>query len=139
MPGTNLGVLRGRESGPLLRCYLGLPGCLDDWHGGMRKLMDQRRPGIKIAIISLLLGGLAGCSQADPSRRNDPIREVDRPAANPDVLREIRSSTNCAELQTRFDRAANDNERYEPGSRLFKATLEYMQAADSRMQQIGCY
>lgn len=55
------------------------------------------------------------------------------------VYNEILGSNDCAELQETFDRAANNNDRETPGTRLFDITLGYMTAADDRMEYVGCY
>lgn len=51
----------------------------------------------------------------------------------------ILDSSDCNDLQDQFDTAANNNDREEPGTPLFRATLGYMQAADDRLEAAGCY
>lgn len=66
------------------------------------------------------------------------------------VYAEIAAETSCATLQKRFDHAAETNKRsgYVPngpafegarGARWSEVGLGYMEAADYRMKQIGCY
>ncbi len=56
-----------------------------------------------------------------------------------EVYTEIINMTDCEELQKQFDMAASNNEREEPGTILFEATLGYMAATDDHMREIGCY
>jgi hypothetical protein len=55
------------------------------------------------------------------------------------VYVELLALDNCQELQTRFDLAAADNQRHQPGSKAHKYSTGYMTAADQRMKAIGCY
>lgn len=55
------------------------------------------------------------------------------------VYERIAALTDCAELQSEFDRASANNGREEAGSTGFEITLSYMQAADDRMREVGCY
>lgn len=64
---------------------------------------------------------------------------VDEYGGNLEVYEAILSLTDCVALQEQFDVAAANNEREEPGTPLFLATLGYMAAADNRMGELGCY
>ena len=55
------------------------------------------------------------------------------------VYRRILGSSDCEYLQGQFDQAAENNDREEPGTPLFRVTLGYMRAADDRMDAAGCY
>lgn len=68
----------------------------------------------------------------------EPIEAETRPG-DPAVYAQIEASTDCADLQETFDRAAGNNERAETGSEAFDYTLGYMEAADDRMREVGCY
>lgn len=73
------------------------------------------------------------------TQRTEPrATSNDRPG-DPSVYAQIRSTTDCGELQATFDRAADNNDRYEGGEHLHRVTLSYMEAADDRMRSIGCY
>ena len=52
---------------------------------------------------------------------------------------EILSSDDCIFLQEKFDLAAANNDREEPGTAAFRWTLGFMEAADEHMREIGCY
>lgn len=52
---------------------------------------------------------------------------------------EILKMTDCAKLQEQFDTAAGNNDRARPGTKAFRWTMGYMEAADNRMRAIGCY
>ena len=51
----------------------------------------------------------------------------------------IAAMTDCDQLQRQFDIAADNNERATPGTSQHRRTLEYMTAADDRMEELGCY
>lgn len=55
------------------------------------------------------------------------------------VIARINSLTDCEALQDEFDQAAENNEREDPGTPTFELTTSYMEAADTRMAEIGCY
>ncbi len=67
---------------------------------------------------------------------------------NPEVYERLASETDCSELQESFDRsftnherAANATEDHGVYTNEFEMafTLGYMEAADARMREIGCY
>lgn len=55
------------------------------------------------------------------------------------VSERIRTETDCATLQQEFDTASDNFDRAEPGSPAADASLAYMNLADDRMQEVGCY
>lgn len=57
------------------------------------------------------------------------------PVGNPAVFARISSLTDCAALQDEFD-VADGNRRFGADNR---AQLAYMDAADERMRELGCY
>lgn len=65
-------------------------------------------------------------------------RKPARPGS-PAVYAAVDASTDCAELQKMFDTAWANNRRYPAGTRQFDWALGYMNAADGRMHDIGCY
>lgn len=92
-----------------------------------------------VAVMSAALGG---------SGDDSSTTTIHRPGM-PAVYAEIAAETNCAELQATFDRGAVTQKRpgrvpdgpaFEGarGARWSDVGLGYMQAADARMQAIGC-
>jgi hypothetical protein len=65
---------------------------------------------------------------------------AERPGA-PEVYEQIEGSTDCDDLQSTFDRAYRNHslaaDRYDEAE--MKWTGGYMDAADQRMRDIGCY
>ncbi len=61
------------------------------------------------------------------------------PLGDPAVLADIEATTDCTELQSTFDTAAANHERSVEGGDGAAVTLAYMQAADARMLELGCY
>jgi hypothetical protein len=80
-------------------------------------------------VLGLLV--LVGCGDDDGGATARP--------GSPAVYAEIATETDCAALQTTFDRAAANNDRAAPGSAEHQWTLGYMRAADDRMKTIGCH
>ncbi len=72
----------------------------------------------------LLLGVLAACG--DDAAADDP------------VLGRIAALDTCTEAQAEFDTAYRDNSRAAPGTERRRATLEYMQAAQERLEELNC-
>lgn len=86
-----------------------------------------------IALVSLtLVSGAFITSKTTPS----PNTSTNPAVAG--VLAEINTDTSCSSLQTTFDRGDATQDR---GFRLNGENigLEYMNAADARMREIGCY
>lgn len=80
-------------------------------------------------MLLVVLLVLAACGDDDDaSRRGDP-----------EVYRRIESLSNCAELQQEFDTAMDNAEAREPGDDLRAVSIDYAEAADDRMKEIGCY
>lgn len=51
----------------------------------------------------------------------------------------ISEMTDCGQLQAEFDRAWTNHESAEPGSDIAMAATAYMETADERLREIGCY
>jgi len=83
----------------------------------------------RLAVVLALLG--AACGDDDTG---DPLND-----AVPQVVERIESLTDCAELQAEFDTASASNERAEPGTTEHRRSLAYMQVADDRLRELGCY
>ncbi len=79
-----------------------------------------------LAVVAVLAVGAIGCD------------EDDQPGS-PAVYERIESLTDCVELQAEFDTAAANNDRAAAGSEEFDVTLSYMEAADDRLAEVGCY
>lgn len=56
-----------------------------------------------------------------------------------EAYEEILEMTDCTALQEKFDIAASNNEREQPGAPAYRWTLGFMMASDYRMKSIGCY
>lgn len=74
------------------------------------------------ALVALaLLSSLAACGGTD-----DPASS------------RIGALENCAEVQQAFDTAVRDNDRAAPGSDQHRQTLDYMKAAQERLEDLDC-
>lgn len=60
---------------------------------------------------------------------------------HPDTYERIEALTDCAALQEAFDTAADNHDRDDARGRLdlMKIDSSYMDAADDRMGDVGCY
>ena len=60
---------------------------------------------------------------------------------SPSVYKQIARMTNCAKLQEKFDIAADNHDRevQQGDLEMMKITTSYMDAADNRMSEVGCY
>lgn len=64
--------------------------------------------------------------------------EEGRPG-NPTVYQRIETTEDCTVLQDEFDTAMENVERYPAGSPQRDVPMEYAEAADERMRDLGCY
>ena len=55
------------------------------------------------------------------------------------VYERIESLDDCTALQAEFDTAMSNAEARQPGDELRAASLDYAEAADDRMREVGCY
>lgn len=90
-----------------------------------------------IATLVLALTGITIVGAAGGSGEPEP-----RPGLQV-VYDRISAMTDCDELQAQFDQAAEnhdrDSNRRPKRLDLMKMSSSYMDAADARMRQIGCY
>lgn len=56
-----------------------------------------------------------------------------------EIYSRIETSRDCDGLQAEFDAADRNHEATRAGSRNAEISLSYMEAADKRMRQVGCY
>ncbi len=61
------------------------------------------------------------------------------PAGDPATHARIRAMTDCGELQEAFDTAGDNFDRARKGTPQSAWSLAYMDTADDRMEEIGCY
>jgi len=59
--------------------------------------------------------------------------------SNPDVYERIGAETDCGVLQAEFDQAMDNAEARQPGDPLRDISLDYADAADARLEEVGCY
>lgn len=83
--------------------------------------MSNRRFLACVGAAALVL---LGCSEEQPGS-----------AA---VYDRIAGLDDCAALQQEFDTASASRDRAEPGSEQAEAALSYMEAANDRLQELGC-
>jgi hypothetical protein len=91
-------------------------------------------------LVGLIVGVavfLAILHSGSSSSKSAATTTDDRPGA-PSVYARIEASTSCSKLQEMFD-IADANNRHPRSDAERDWTYEYMQAADARMQAIGCY
>lgn len=102
--------------------------------------MDYRVKVLIIAggIIVLILAALGGFfdSTAGEGGSVDDNSEVQ---GNPDVYERIEAETDCGVLQSEFDQAMNNAEARQPGDPLRDISLDYADAANARLEEVGCY
>lgn len=84
-------------------------------------------------MLAGLLLILAACSPATATPANEVQYGSDA------VYQRIGSMSDCDDLQAEFDQASANHDRAEPGSDAARASTGYMEAADARMQEVGCY
>lgn len=89
----------------------------------------------RIAVIAALgvvslgaIGALGGQEKETPKVGTGP--------GAPEVYTQIAAETDCAALQGTFDRAADTSDR---GGQWRTIGLGYMDAADARLRELGCY
>ena len=85
----------------------------------------------RLAVVALALIA-AACGSDD-----DEGSAEERPGS-PDVYARIEATSDCAELQTQFDTAMDNVERYEAGSPQREAPMAYAEAAEDRRQELDC-
>lgn len=88
-------------------------------------------------VALMLIGGLAGLGPS--TDKPGPSSITNTGPGNPEVYRRIDALTDCTELQREFDTAAANNDRYDAGTFGHETTLAYMEAANRRMEEVGCY
>lgn len=84
------------------------------------------RLGMLLAVACCVL---TACGSSGPEER----------LGDPAVYQRIESLTDCADVQEEFDVAAVHNEGSEPGTERFEVTLEYMKAAQDRLEELECF
>lgn len=95
-----------------------------------------------LVLIVLVLVIATGCGSDDDLNRSttDPaVLENERTIGNPAVYERIAGLTSCTALQQEFDIAMDNAEARQPGDANREVSLSYANAADTRMQEIGCY
>lgn len=90
-------------------------------------------------VIGFVVIGAYAINAVTESGQTSAEKYVSEYGGMESVYTGILNTTNCATLQASFDRAADNNDRAEPGSTAHKYTLGYMKATDERMEQVGCY
>jgi peptidyl-tRNA hydrolase len=106
----------------------------------MRKLV------LAVVVSGLLVAcGTTGETTAESESTDKPktteaANQESRPG-NPKVYARIEAMTDCGQLQEQFDIAeANQFRDIDRGrTDLAEASTAYMQAADERMREVGCY
>lgn len=84
-----------------------------------------------IALVAaiIIIVSVGGCNKRP--RPADPPRP-----GNPAVYQRIAAETDCKQLQTEFDNGETTSKQ---GAQWTEIGISYMQAADKRMRQVGCY
>jgi len=92
---------------------------------------------ISFAIIALALATLA-CGSSAPQLKTAAEFFAEH-GGKLEVYQRILSLTDCTALQTEFDQAETNLKSQEPGTPQYKWGIGYMQAADQRLKELGCY
>jgi hypothetical protein len=110
----------------------------------------------KIAAVGLAAALILGACGGDDDSRTDTTSQGDATTTTESTteattttteqldpveatLQRIESLTDCNALQREFDIASENFDRVEAGSPQAEASLEYMEAADARLQELECY
>jgi curli biogenesis system outer membrane secretion channel CsgG len=102
----------------------------------------------KLVIVVALL--LAGCSSPQESQPTAPtlatkaaLTATEAPSRpdDPTVYARIAKMTDCGKLQEHFDLAETTSQRPggPEGATWSEIGIAYLQAADARMKEVGCY
>ena len=88
------------------------------------------RATLALALVALSLAGCGTSSSSDNNGQRD---------GSPAVWARIENGTDCAALQDEFDTAMDNAEARESGDPYRDLSMDYAEAADDRMEEIGCY
>lgn len=92
----------------------------------------------RTVIACLAALAVAGCSPADTgTTRARPTPEQEQ-VGEPAVFARIKALTDCAEIQAEFETAFGNSEKAEPGTARHEAAVAYMDAANDRLEAVGC-
>lgn len=104
-------------------------------------------------VALVCLGLLVGCGSTDDGAQDDAVTTTEVPTTkdgpestttttrpgDPAVWARIEGGTDCATLQSEFNTAMDNAERRSPGDPLRDLSMDYAEAADERMEEVGCY
>lgn len=97
------------------------------------------------AILAAMLTGCRDVSstgdvdERQPSGSVEVEQRIEERPGSAQVYERIEAMTDCASLQSEFDQAAANTDRYEPGNPKRAVTTSYMAAAVARMGELDCY
>jgi hypothetical protein len=91
---------------------------------------------ILCVLITCVFSGVFSLFPSEPKTVDDYMKEY---GGNPDVYQRILTSTDCTVLQKEFDQADANMKSQLPGTPQYKWGIGYMNAADNKMKEIGCY
>lgn len=95
----------------------------------------MKKPWLAIAVL-IVLALACGSSAPKLKTADDFMQEY---GGKVEVYNRILISTDCTGLQSEFDQAEANLKLQEPGTAQYKWGLGYMDAADQRLKEIGCY
>jgi hypothetical protein len=101
-------------------------------------LSDKNIGGIALLVAALL----AGCgSSGGSSGGSDQSAQTETRPGSAAVYERIGALTDCSALQAEFDRAHvyHSREMNAGDVDMAKVSTSYMEAADARMQELGCH
>lgn len=87
-----------------------------------------------VVVVAITAGCGSSSSEPDPGIVSNTARVGD-----PAVYARIDASTSCTELQREFDIASDNTTRIQADGGDATISISYMEAADVRMREIGCY
>jgi hypothetical protein len=99
----------------------------------------MRRIGI-VVLAAVAVIALSACGSSSVTGDTTTHEAATLPGTQV-VYDRINSLKNCSTLQAEFDQAdANHTRELDAGnSHMVEATTSYMEAADNRMREVGCY
>lgn len=87
------------------------------------------------AVVALAGCGTSGSGSETPATTAE---NEDRPGSAA-VYQRIESMTDCDALQRQFDIAGDNADRMHDAGQTADIPMSYMDAADARMKEVGCY
>lgn len=110
--------------------------------GGNDVFRIRKSAVLTVSLLAVVCFVGAGCTTDSSADAPDTAVVANDPSSRPGsaaVYARIESSTDCVALQREFDIAMANVESTEYGDSAHDISFGYANAADRRMQEVGCY